>query len=89
MQKITMEIDEVHRRTLDIMRYFDRICRENALTYYLSGGTMLGAVREKGFIPWDDDVDIMMPREDFELFRLRDCTTIRQSWNTNTLTRAG
>lgn len=51
---------------LEIMTVFDTICAENGLRYYLFYGTMLGALRHKGFIPWDDDADVVMPRSDYE-----------------------
>jgi len=54
---------------LRLLGIFDAICREAGLRYWLEGGTLLGAVRHKGFIPWDDDLDVMMPREDFERFK--------------------
>jgi len=61
-------IDEIHGILLDIMTYVDKFCRTNGIRYSLGGGTLLGAVRHKGFIPWDDDIDIMMPRPDYERF---------------------
>lgn len=51
---------------LDLLREFDRLCKKANITYWVYFGTLLGAVRHQGFIPWDDDVDIMVPRKDFD-----------------------
>ena len=51
---------------LDLLNKFIQVCNKYNLTYFADAGTLLGAVRHKGFIPWDDDVDIIMPRADFE-----------------------
>ena len=53
---------------LELLDITDKICKELNLTYYLIGGTLLGAVRHQGFIPWDADIDIAMPRADYEAF---------------------
>lgn len=62
-QKTLDKLHQVHQELLD---EFDRICKKNKLTYFLIGGTYIGALRHNGFIPWDDDVDVAMPRKDYE-----------------------
>ena len=57
---------EIQLTELEILLEFDKLCRQNGLRYSLAGGTLLGAVRHKGFIPWDDDIDVCMPRPDYE-----------------------
>ena len=62
------KIEDIHQRILKILVVVDKVCREHGIRYWLSDDTMLGAVRHGGFIPWDDDADIAMPRPDFQRF---------------------
>lgn len=63
-----MELEQLHRVLTGMLRDLDAFCRRHGIEYYLAGGTLLGAVREGGFIPWDDDADVMMTRENYEKF---------------------
>lgn len=60
--------DKLHAADLAIVKEVVSICDDNNLKYYMLGGTMLGAIRHEGFIPWDDDIDLGMPRTDYERF---------------------
>lgn len=64
MRKLTL--DEIKKIEVDILDYVASICKQHGLTYFLAYGTLIGAVRHKGFIPWDDDIDIAMPRKDYD-----------------------
>ncbi len=67
MRKIT-DIHELRQIQMGILDHVHQFCQERSLRYSLSSGTLIGAVRHKGYIPWDDDIDIYMPREDYERF---------------------
>ncbi|MCR5809452.1 MAG: LicD family protein [Clostridiales bacterium] len=64
-----IELKEMQQIELQLLFELDRVCKEKGLRYYIDGGTLLGAVCYDGFIPWDDDIDVKMPRPDYELLR--------------------
>lgn len=66
MREVTFE--ESRRIQLDILNFFDEWCKQHGLHYSLAGGTLLGAIRHKGFIPWDDDIDVFMERTEYDIF---------------------
>lgn len=63
-----MEQNIIKMKSVEILEYFDKFCIENNLSYFVCYGTLLGAIRHGGFIPWDDDIDVVMSREDYEKF---------------------
>lgn len=65
------QLRNLQLKSLEILLYFKEFCEQHNLRFYLCGGCCIGAVRHKGFIPWDDDVDVFMPRDDYEkLFKI-------------------
>lgn len=64
--KVSEKRKKIWKVELDLIQELDRVCRKYGLRYFASNGTLLGAVRHGGFIPWDDDVDIVMPRPDYD-----------------------
>ncbi len=56
----------LQQELLNMLKWFDKFCRDNDLKYFSVGGTLLGAIRHNGFIPWDDDIDVAMPRPDYD-----------------------
>ena len=63
-----IQIEELREIQMSILDGVDKFCRAKDIKYSISGGTLLGAIRHKGYIPWDDDIDISMLREDYERF---------------------
>lgn len=62
-------MNDLQIKMLEMMSWYHELCEKNNLRYYVVGGTALGAIRHKGFIPWDDDIDVGMPRADYEKFQ--------------------
>ena len=58
-------LNSIQNRLLEMLKWFDDYCLSHDLTYYVVGGTLLGAIRHQGFIPWDDDIDVALPRDDY------------------------
>lgn len=63
-------MNELQAKILDILKWTDALCRAHQIRYYLMGGSMLGAVRHKGFVPWDDDLDIFITHDNYEKIRV-------------------
>lgn len=64
----TIHTDELKQIQLQLLKQIDAYCTKNNLQYFLAYGTLIGAIRHQGFIPWDDDIDIVMPRSDYDQF---------------------
>ncbi len=80
-------VREVQMKILETMKFIDELCRKNGITYYIMGGTALGAIRHGGFIPWDDDLDIFMTPDQYEKLKavfdgLPDKKFVIQEWRT-------
>ena len=75
-----LSMDEVKQVSFEGLLFLRDLCKEYNLRYYLAYGTLLGAVRHKGFIPWDDDIDIIMPRKDFEILQELSTSIENSDW---------
>lgn len=83
----TQDVRAVQEKILEVMKFIDKICRAHGITYYIMGGTALGAIRHGGFIPWDDDLDIFMTPGEYAKFKAvfdkqADSQFVIQEWRT-------
>lgn len=68
LKKEELSINQIKKIELDILLKFDKFCKQNNIKYFITAGTLIGALRCKGFIPWDDDIDVVMLRPDYNRF---------------------
>ena len=91
-QEIELSLEELHNQSLQIVVEIDSFCRQNGIRYTLAFGSLLGAIRHKGFIPWDDDIDLAMPRPDYNrfvrMFKVDGLVCVAPETNTSYLTFA-
>ena len=66
---VSSEMKELWSIELELMEKFISVCNKYNLSWWVSGGSLLGAVRHQGFIPWDDDIDVCMPRKDYDILQ--------------------
>ena len=66
IKREALSLDEVRKVELQILYYIDALCKREGISYFITAGTLIGAVRHKGFIPWDDDIDLVMFRKDYD-----------------------
>ena len=80
MNKVSL--NEIKKIELELLALLDKICRENDIEYSLGGGSLLGSVRHKGFIPWDDDIDVMLTRKNYDkLIKILSCQDEAELWH--------
>ena len=89
MEMVMQDKSRIQEIELDLLMQIDRVCKKNGIPYFVIGGTMLGAVRHNGFIPWDDDIDIGMLRDDYEKFSYIAEKELKEPYKLNTFKNCG